>query len=698
MNFHFDKYIVVLFLVISSLSFAHLRHPSDNSNLNYIYVPFEWNQEPDVIGYNLQVLNLQQEIILNIDTETNLYMDKSGQLEWDNSYQWRVRGEYESDLFSEWIDTWTFTIGEKADIELNIEVLNTDLIQNGFYLYSQWIPFIATVLIDENGNQIWNSQDLYMNHVNINGQMFGFDQGGIEFNFDNDRIWTTPDNYLLDSHEFKNMPNGNYMALDKVTQTGVIPIGEWTSSFQDLGYVADGVTEEYPWFAHRLVEFDKETKQEVWSWNPFDHFSLDDFDIYGGTWWNAFNGWFSAGSYDWLHANAFEFDAEENVIYLSLRHISRLSKIDYASGQVIWNLGLSPEYNTGYDNICTDLNFSWQHHIQVLDNGELLFFDNGNLSEMLMGDPYPTSRIRRIKVIDNEYCETVWQYDLPYNLHGGGAGSVQYLSNGNYCIYTLGNGLGEAESTLMEITSEGNLAWKATAVNPSTAWYRAYKVTDIHPQVFSVYFNDFKTINVDGNNLNGIVIDNITSPILFSVRNHSEYQQNYVIEYRNSINGNVDETFRDTLIIQPNMHYEMAFQAIMENDSNTSIHLDVWPIHHEYEKKSFNHDVYLSDGDLQTKRDLNRIKFISTHNYPNPFNFETRIRYTLSNGGHVKVTIYNMLGQVVKELINDIQEIGYKTLKWDGRDDKGQIVPTGVYIYFIETNGLSSMKKMIFLK
>ena len=203
MNFHFEKYVAVLFLVISSISFAHLRHPPDNSNLNYIYVPFEWNQEPDVIGYNLQVLNLQQEIILNIDTETNLYMDKSGQLEWDNSYQWRVRGEYESDLFSEWIDTWTFTIGEKADIELNIEVLNTDLIQDGFYLYSQWIPFIATVLIDENGNQIWNSQDLYMNHVNINGQMFGFDQGGIEFNFDNDRIWTTPDNYLLDSHEFK---------------------------------------------------------------------------------------------------------------------------------------------------------------------------------------------------------------------------------------------------------------------------------------------------------------------------------------------------------------------------------------------------------------------------------------------------------------------------------------------------------------
>ena len=57
-----------------------------------------------------------------------------------------------------------------------------------------------------------------------------------------------------------------------------------------------------------------------------------------------------------------------------------------------------------------------------------------------------------------------------------------------------------------------------------------------------------------------------------------------------------------------------------------------------------------------------------------------------------------MLGKVVKELTNDLQETGNKTLKWDGRDDKGQIVSAGVYIYFIETNGLNSMRKMIFLK
>ena len=55
-------------------------------------------------------------------------------------------------------------------------------------------------------------------------------------------------------------------------------------------------------------------------------------------------------------------------------------------------------------------------------------------------------------------------------------------------------------------------------------------------------------------------------------------------------------------------------------------------------------------------------------------------------------------GKVIKKIENKGLSIDGDQLSWDGRDDKGQIVTTGVYIYFIETNGLSSMKKMIFLK
>ena len=95
-------------------------------------------------------------------------------------------------------------------------------------------------------------------------------------------------------------------------------------------------------------------------------------------------------------------------------------------------MGLPAEYGYGDENICTDLLFSCQHHIQMLDNGDLLFFDNGVLSEMLLEDPTPISRIRRISVIDDNYCETIWQYDLPPELYGYKWGSVQLLENGNY--------------------------------------------------------------------------------------------------------------------------------------------------------------------------------------------------------------------------------------------------------------------------
>ena len=179
---------------------------------------------------------------------------------------------------------------------------------------------------------------------------------------------------------------------------------------------------------------------------PIDHFFMDDHDLYGNTWWHAINSW----SYEWMHSNALYFDEVDSVIYVSNRNLSRISKISYPSGDVIWNMGLPSEYNTGDENICTDLLFSFQHHIQMLDDGDLLFFDNGNLSQMLLGDSNPISRIRRIRVIDDSYCETVWQYDLPQNLYGSAKGSVQFLENGNYFIYTLGNGLGEFEPSVFE--------------------------------------------------------------------------------------------------------------------------------------------------------------------------------------------------------------------------------------------------------
>ena len=250
---------------------------------------------------------------------------------------------------------------------------------------------------------------------------------GILFNFEQEILWDIAPDDQIDFHEIKQLANGNYMSWVHTYQLGSIPFGEWTESYQNLGYTADGETDEFPWRGMKIVEWNQDTGEEVWSWNPFEHFTMDDYDVYNGEWYQAY----IAGVFDWMHTNSFHFDEDENVIYVSHRNLSRISKIDYPSGEVIWNMGLPAEFNLGNENICTDLLFSVQHHIQLLDDGDLLFFDNGNLSKMLLGDDDPTSRIRRIRVIDDSYCETVWQYDLPGYLYGQSAGSVQLLENGS---------------------------------------------------------------------------------------------------------------------------------------------------------------------------------------------------------------------------------------------------------------------------
>jgi hypothetical protein len=91
-------------------------------------------------------------------------------------------------------------------------------------------------------------------------------------------------------------------------------------------------------------------------------------------------------------------------------------------------------------------------------------------------------------------------------------------------------------------------------------------------------------------------------------------------------------------------------------------------------------------------------KFVLYDNYPNPFNSQTVIKYQLPQLGHVKLVIYNMLGQEVKTLFNSIQEVGQFNLVWDGMDNLGQAVPSGVYLYRIQAEGFTETKKMLLLQ
>ena len=85
-------------------------------------------------------------------------------------------------------------------------------------------------------------------------------------------------------------------------------------------------------------------------------------------------------------------------------------------------------------------------------------------------------------------------------------------------------------------------------------------------------------------------------------------------------------------------------------------------------------------------------------NYPNPFNPGTSFRYDLPEDGLVNITIYDMMGRMVKTLVNSSQTAGYKSIRWNATNDKNEPVSAGLYLYTIQAGEFRQTKKMVLLK
>tara|TARA_B110000438_G_scaffold222197_1_gene215574 strand:- start:1488 stop:1982 length:495 start_codon:yes stop_codon:yes gene_type:complete len=84
--------------------------------------------------------------------------------------------------------------------------------------------------------------------------------------------------------------------------------------------------------------------------------------------------------------------------------------------------------------------------------------------------------------------------------------------------------------------------------------------------------------------------------------------------------------------------------------------------------------------------------------YPNPFNPITSLRYDLPEDGLVNITIYDMMGRIVKTLVNESQTAGYKSIQWNATNDRNKPVSAGLYLYTIQAENLIQTKKMVYLK
>jgi hypothetical protein len=85
-------------------------------------------------------------------------------------------------------------------------------------------------------------------------------------------------------------------------------------------------------------------------------------------------------------------------------------------------------------------------------------------------------------------------------------------------------------------------------------------------------------------------------------------------------------------------------------------------------------------------------------NFPNPFNAKTTIRYQLKEAAHVNVEIYDILGQKVNTLIDQNQPAGYYTIQWDGTNEQGQTLASGIYIVRLKSRSVTKSRKLAIVK
>ena len=121
----------------------------------------------------------------------------------------------------------------------------------------------------------------------------------------------------------------------------------------------------------------------------------------------------------------------------------------------------------------------------------------------------------------------------------------------------------------------------------------------------------------------------------------------------------------------------------------------------ELSDSQYGNAMEMSVGTVYVSNDgVNPTEFGISGNYPNPFNPNTTIEYNVETSGHVSLKIYDIMGRLVKTLVNDYKESGRSNYQviWDGKDNSGQQVSAGLYLYTLKSNGRVDHAKMVLMK
>tara|TARA_A100001011_G_C14306277_1_gene843318 strand:+ start:1410 stop:3194 length:1785 start_codon:yes stop_codon:yes gene_type:complete len=444
--------LVIIYMISFLFSFDY--SPSLGASLNYTSVFFKWPQISNKQSYKIYINSASNDERI-YSSDSNAIIIRG--LNWDKDYFWRVCGLDENDSEVECYENLYFSIksipANFPDINILFNSENLNYLNGITILDFESIGISAG--LDISGNAIWfvtpdsfPTNKIIITQVLDNGNFLGFANGvGYEFDIDGQIVFQTPQS--IGVHHQIHKAGETYFVLD-----------------QDRRQCPDNCPSDLPdvdyWKGDNFVELDFDGNV-VWELSTFDFLGSNEYNPF----WIDF---IINQGYDWTHSNSIFF--ESGVVYVSMRNLSRISAIDYDTKEVIWHIGDLDFMDSIFFN--DGFGFSHQHSAQIIDNGNILFFDNGRNNNP------EVSRCLEISFNESD-AEIAWEHVLPSEMLTLSRGECDRLNNGNTLISAGASG------TVLEVDSNNDFVWKLLAKsndNP-TRIYRSQRIPGLFSNAFS---------------------------------------------------------------------------------------------------------------------------------------------------------------------------------------------------------------------
>lgn len=544
--------------------------------------------------------------------------------------------------------------------------------------------------------------------------------------------------YTVDPHDLQILDNGHYLIICEDRQQ------------IDMSQVVSGGNPDATVIGMIFQELDR-SKNVVFEWRSWDHYEITDaihVDLTGET-------------VDYVHSNALVTDHDGNWL-VSNRHLSEITKIDRSNGEIIWRWGGKNNQFTFIGDIDDSTGFHYQHDIRRLDNGSYMLYDNGNFHDPphSRGVEYQLNLQDMTATLVWQYRNTpdIYANFMGSSQRLPGGNTFIAWGGSTFQPITTLTEVHPDGSKAFELTLEGGginykgyrFPWSGTASEPYL-WEGRF---DRQTQTLTLGFDKFGDHGVtlyelyagrdpgpvslvDSSMANTIDVSGLQrgDTYRFQVRavdgqsNRSPYSNEISFRYDNTeptpvrIAGPADGSEVETAGVE--LWWTKASDAdgdpvtytvhVFADDGVIAID-GIEDTTYVYNRSSasplsqFRWTICCSDHEFTTSSP-DTFAVLSARagfgipvapalhqNYPNPFNPATTIRYDLDRDGQVSLKIFNVLGQEVRDLVNESRPAGFWAVEWDGRNDNGDPVGSGVYLYRLETPSHTQARKLVIVR